>query len=145
VGPTTIVGYVFLQGRTNHSGIAVEVSGPGGVFDLTTGADGQYKLIGADEGAYEFLFEHDLYLATRLRNCAIGEGAELRPPSMTLAAGDLNRDQRIDILDLTRCQGALGTADPGADINADGIVDIVDMTLLGLNLNTVGPIQGFCP
>ena len=139
-----IVGYAHMQGRTDHSGIDVEVSGPI-VADVVTAADGLYELVNVRAGRYEFLFEHDMYLATRLRNCDTGSGTEFRPPTVTLVAGDLNRDQRIDILDLTRCAGAFGTADPDADINDDGVVNLFDLVLIGANFGQVGPVVVTCP
>ena len=139
-----ITGYAHRQGRTDHSGIDVEVSGPI-VADVTTAANGLYQLVNVRAGRYEFLFEHDLYLATRLRNCNTGAGTEFRPPTVTLVAGDLNRDQRIDILDLTRCAGAFGTADPGADINDDVVVNLFDLVLIGANFGQLGPIVVTCP
>jgi hypothetical protein len=139
-----IVGYAHLQGRTDHSGIDVEVSGPT-VADVTTAADGKYQLNDVRAGRYQLLFEHDMYLATRLTNCDTGSGTEFRPPTVTLVAGDLNRDQRIDILDLTRCAGVFGTADPGADINGDGTVNLFDLVLIGVNFGQLGPVIVACP
>jgi hypothetical protein len=139
-----IVGYAFLQGRTNHAGIDVEASGPI-VAGFTTAADGRYELTDVRSGRYQFLFEHDMYLATRLRNCDTGAGTEYRPPAVTLVAGDLNRDQLIDIRDLTRCAGVFGSADPGADINGDGVVNLFDLVLIGINFGRAGPVELTCP
>jgi hypothetical protein len=139
-----IVGYAFMQGRTNHAGIDVEVSGPI-VADVTTAADGRYVLTDVRSGRYQFLFEHEMYLATELRNCDTGAGTEYRPPSVTLVAGDLNRDQNIDIMDLTRCAGVFGSADPGADINGDGVVNLFDLVLIGINFGQTGPVVLICP
>jgi len=139
-----IVGYAFLQGRQNHAGIDVEASGPI-IADVVTAADGRYEILGARAGRYEFLFEHDLYLAARLQNCDTGAGLEFNPPPVTLVAGDLNRDQAINIMDLTRCAAVFGSPDPGADINADGIVDLLDLVLIGINFGRVGPTVATCP
>ena len=139
-----VMGYAHLQGRTNHANIKVEVSGPI-VADVVTAADGQYQLVNVPAGRYEFLFEHPMYLVTHLRNCNTGSGLEFRPPTVTLVAGDLNRDQRIDILDLTRCAGVFGTADPGADVNGDGVVNLFDLVLIGINFGRTGPIVMTCP
>jgi hypothetical protein len=139
-----IVGYAFLQGRHDHSLIDVEVSGPI-VTDVQTNVDGRYEIVGARAGLYEFLFEHDMYLPTHLRNCNTGAGTEFNPPAVTLVAGDLNRDFVIDILDLVRCASTFGTADPGADLNADGVVDVLDLVLIGVNFGRVGPVIQFCP
>ena len=139
-----IVGYAFLQGRQNHTGIDVEASGPI-IADVTTAADGRYAILNARAGRYTFLFESDLYLAARLDNCNTGIGTEFRPPPVTLFAGDLNKDQAINIMDLTRCAAVFGTGDPGADLNADGVVDLLDLVLIGVNFGLVGPTVAVCP
>lgn len=138
-----IIGYAHMQGRTNHAGIQVEISGPV-IADVTTAADGQYQLLNVRAGRYQILAEHDMYLATRLVNCDTGAGTVFRPPTVTLVAGDLIHDQRIDILDLTKCAGAFGTADPTADVNGDGTVNLFDLVLIGVNFGTVGPIVIGC-
>jgi hypothetical protein len=139
-----IVGYAFMQGRTDHTGITVEVSGPD-VADVTTASDGRYEVIDVRAGRYQILFERPMYLATHLQNCDTGSGTEFNPPAVTLVAGDLNRDQNIDIMDLTRCAGVFGTADPDADINADGTVNLFDLVLIGVNFGMSGPIVQSCP
>lgn len=133
-----------MQGRTDHTGIVIEVSGQI-VTDTTTAGDGWYELKNVPAGHYEFLFEQPMYLATRLRNCHTSSGIEFRPPAVTLVAGDLVGDQRIDILDLTRCAGAFGTADPDADINGDSVVNLLDLVLIGVNFGGAGPIVESCP
>lgn len=50
--------------------------------------------------------------------------------------GDVNRDGRVDILDLAVVAAAFGSqppTDPAADIDRDGIVDILDLAVVGLN------------
>jgi len=139
-----IVGYAFLQGRSNHSLVDVEVSGPT-VADVQTNIDGRYEIIDARAGWYQFLFEHDLYLPVHLTNCNTGAGTEFNPPAVTLLAGDLNKDAAINIMDLTRCAAVFGTADPGADLNADGVVNLLDLVLIGINFGRVGPTTQVCP
>ena len=78
-------------------------------------------------------------------NCNTGAGTEFNPPPITLVAGDLNSDQNINIMDLTRCAAVFGTPDPGADLNADGIVDLLDLVLIGINFGRVGPTVAVCP
>jgi hypothetical protein len=139
-----IVGYAFLQGRQDHTGITVEASGPT-IADVPTNASGRYEILNARAGRYQFLFEKELYLATHLTNCNTGAGVQFNPPPVTLVAGDLNSDQAINIMDLTRCAAVFGQADPGADINADGIVDLLDLVLIGINFGRVGPTLAVCP
>jgi hypothetical protein len=139
----SITGFAHLQGRTDHSGIDVEASGPV-VATALTDADGRYTLPGVRSGRYQMLFEFDTYLVTQLRNCDTGAGSEFRPPTVTLLAGDLIRDQVINIQDLTRCAGVFGTADPRGDVNGDGAVNIFDLVLIGVNFGQTGPIVIVC-
>ncbi|QKJ18890.1 S8 family serine peptidase [Microbacterium hominis] len=53
--------------------------------------------------------------------------------SAQLAAGDVNGDDVVDILDAVAIRDAKGTADRAADINADGTVDAVDLAFVELN------------
>jgi hypothetical protein len=141
-----IVGYAFMQGRTDHTDIKVEASGPPLFYaDALTDADGRYEIIDALAGEYVLLMEHDLYLAASLENCDTGVGSVFNPPPVTLLGGDLNADQVINIMDLTRCASVFGSADPGADINADGVVNLLDLVLIGINFGETGPTVQFCP
>ncbi len=47
-----------------------------------------------------------------------------------LTLSDVNRDGRIDILDLVRVASAYGGSDSAADVNGDGTVDILDLTIV---------------
>lgn len=138
-----VVGFAHMQGRTNHAGISVDFSGP--IFGTTT-TDGLGRYTGnVPTGTYQVLFEHDLYLATRLQNCIVGAGTVYHPPTVTLVAGDLIKDGQINIQDLTKCAGAFGSPDPTADVNADGVVNLFDLVLIGVNFGQTGPIVVICP
>jgi hypothetical protein len=141
-----ITGHAFMQGRTNHTGIGVEASRPPFFTASTlTAADGSYAFANAPAGMYEFLLEHDLYLAAHITNCDTGVGTSFSPPPITLLGGDLNADQAINIMDLAYCGAVFGTATPDADINADGIVNLLDLVLIGINFGETGPTPYVCP
>jgi len=143
-----VVGFAHMQGRTDHSGIGVDFSGP--IFGhTTTDASGRYSG-NIPTGTYQVLFEHDLYLATRLQDCDTGAGTVYNPPTVTLVAGDVWKDDQVNIQDLTKCAGAFGKSLPdpdaaAADVNGDGTVNLFDLVLIGVNFGRVGPIVIACP
>ncbi len=51
--------------------------------------------------------------------------------------GDLNGDNRVDVLDLSYMLGRYGTGDASADINSDGSVTIIDLSILLTNYGRV--------
>ncbi len=55
------------------------------------------------------------------------------------AAGDVNGDSMIDILDVMRVVAQYGKDDKQADINQDGIVDEIDIRFIEKNFLQVGP------
>lgn len=134
-----VSGVVTLQGRTDYSGIIV------------AGADGQQAQTGAD-GSFSvpagnnLSFSHPGYLAAQADVQALlaqnlsstGQAASLG--RLTLLAGDLNADNRIDILDLATIARYFNSADTLADLNADGTVNIMDLVLAAGNYGRQGPI-----
>jgi hypothetical protein len=133
-----VSGVVALQGRTNHSGIVVAGSGQ----QVQTGADGAFTVLGADS----LSFSHPGYLSAQADVQALlaqnlgssGQAASLG--RLTLLAGDLNADNRIDILDLTYIARYFNSGDTLADLNADGTVNIMDLVLAAGNYGRQGPI-----
>lgn len=47
--------------------------------------------------------------------------------------GDINRDGKINIVDLTKVTREFGKADTEADINGDGVVNIIDVSIVARN------------
>ena len=59
--------------------------------------------------------------------------------TVVLLGGDVNRDGRVDILDIAFVGAMFGGRDPGADINGDGKVDILDLVLTAGNFGQKAP------
>jgi len=135
----TIGGRVHLPGRTDESGATVSAL-PLGVNALSDAA-GAYSLT-LPVGAYTVTVEMPRYLDAERRLNAVRGANPL--PDVELAAGDLNDDDVVDILDLGMLGGMYGlSVDPRAepaDINADGIVDILDLGLLAGNYGLSSPV-----
>jgi hypothetical protein len=63
--------------------------------------------------------------------------------TITLPAGDVTRDNRIDASDLSFVSEHYGSSDPMADLNADGTVDELDLSLVEGNLNRGGVVSNW--
>jgi hypothetical protein len=127
----TLVGRVLLEGRTDHSGTAVEIEGGPVAY---TDANGDYTLVHT-AGTHTIHYDHAAYLAQSTTGTGVA-GTTVTLDTVTLLGGDVNGDGEIDILDLV----AVGTqfsstspSPPEADINADGVVDIIDIVLIAKN------------
>jgi hypothetical protein len=127
----TITGRVLLEGRTDHSGTQVQVSGGP---TTTTGADGTYTLT-TTAGTKTITYAHASYLAQSASVTGVA-GTTVTAPEITLLGGDINADGKIDILDLAAVGAQFGSTAPNPaalDINADGVVDIIDIVLVAKN------------
>ncbi|MBN1640434.1 MAG: hypothetical protein JXA09_04290 [Anaerolineae bacterium] len=127
----TLKGRVLLEGRTDHSGTAVQLEGGPLAY---TNASGEYTLAHT-AGTYTIHFSHASYLAQSTTATGVA-GSTVTLPTVTLLGGDVNGDGEIDILDLVAVGAQFGSTSPSppeADINADGVVDIVDIVLVAKN------------
>ncbi|MBE7471031.1 MAG: hypothetical protein DPW09_35830 [Anaerolineae bacterium] len=133
-----VSGVVALQGRTDHSGIVIAAGGQ----QIQTGADGTFSV----SGAGSLSFSHPGYLSAQADAQALlaqnlsSTGQAVSLGRLTLLAGDLNADNRIDILDLTTIARHYNSADTLADLNADGTVNLLDLVLAAGNYGRQGPI-----
>lgn len=132
-------GVLTLQGRTNHSGIVVTSSGG---RQTQTQADGSFTVPAADNLTFRFpgylSAQADVQTFLAQNQGATGQAVSLG--SLTLLAGDLNGDNRIDILDLAYIAKFYGSGDALADLNADGTVNIMDLVLAAGNYGRQGPL-----
>jgi hypothetical protein len=76
----------------------------------------------------------------RRLDAAHAEGQANILGTLDILAGDVNGDQRIDVLDMAYVAGRYLSTDPTADLNADGIVNILDMALVAGNYQHRGPL-----
>jgi hypothetical protein len=131
-------GRAFMEGRSDHSGIAVDLV-DGTIASTTTDTAGWYYFSSVVSDTYDITMGHSLYLTATLEDCTVVGGSNTMMPDVTLLGGDLNGDAVIDILDLSYAGSRFNSTDPTADINADGVVDIFDVVLIGKNFMLTGP------
>jgi hypothetical protein len=127
----TLSGKVLLEGRSNHSGTVVEISGGP---STTTGSDGRYAL-NVSAGTYTIEMSHPSYLSGAVSATAQA-GTTTTVADVTLLGGDINGDDAIDILDLVAVGSQFSSSSPTppeADVNGDGVVDIIDIVLVAKN------------
>ena len=55
------------------------------------------------------------------------------PPPPPRKSGDVNRDNAVDLLDLSLIAGYWGKNNGDADLNSDGTVDLLDLSILAAN------------
>lgn len=132
-GQATVTGRVLLEGRSNHSGTTIQVTG--GV-SATTAADGSYTL-SLPAGSYTLTMSRSSYLS-QTTTVTTQAGGTVTVPQVTLRGGNINGDTRIDILDLVAVGAQFGSTNPNpptADVNGDGVVDIMDIVLVAKNFS----------
>lgn len=129
-----LAGTVQLEGRTNYSGVTVQIDGGATV---TTTADGKYTVT-TTAGQHTLTFTRSSYLARSATAQAIA-GSTVTLSTVTLLGGNINGDNCIDILDLAAVASQFSSTTPtpaATDINGDGRVDIVDVVLVAKNFGT---------
>jgi hypothetical protein len=120
-------------------------------FTITGTAQGKGTSMNpASQGTYQtglrVHFRHNTYSSTIQPNYTISVGAEYMGNKATVSnqiqitiAGDMNRDGKVDLIDLViLAQAYLSKTggprwDPRADANRDGAVDLLDLVILAQN------------
>jgi hypothetical protein len=139
-----VTGRALMEGRTDHSGIAVSLVN-GASENVVTGSDGAYTYSDVPAGVYGLVISHTLYLAAEFNACSVPGGETTSMPDVTLLGGDLDGNNVIDISDLVIGGAHFDSTSPEADITADGYVDIFDIVLIGKNFGLTGPVEHDCP
>lgn len=124
----TLVGQVQRQGGNDHSGITIT----NGLKQAQTTADGRFSLAGVTP--YSLTLSAPKYL----RVMVTGQASSAEPSTVdlgqiTLLAGDLNQDGKIDIFDISLLGSRYNKGDSDSDLTGDGRVDIFDLSLAAAN------------
>ncbi len=130
-----VTGHVQLQGRTDAGGVVLL-----GENGMRIATDEQGRFGFHYEGRVTVRIHRAGYLDV-VATLKAAPDAHLDLGEITLTGGDVNGDNRIDILDISYVGYHFGSADAGADINGDGKVDILDLSLVGANFGQAGPIS----
>jgi len=126
-------GEIGLQGRTSYEGTQISVQPFARTRAMTaavTAADGTFGLTTTQPCTVTA--RHTGFLSAQW---VIDEPGATRHvlPSFTLLNGDINPDDKIDILDIAYIGARFGGQDALADLNEDSTVNILDLVLAASN------------
>jgi hypothetical protein len=151
---SAIRGRVLLQGSVNHAGTNVflteglrlystKISAQelAGLPLAVTDSNGYFAVTPYPGHTYGWLWAY--------RPCYLTGQQKLPQPgnlgTLTLPAGDLNEDDRVNIFDLTIMGQRYGTSGSCADYNQTGAVDIFDLVMVAGNLGKYGSVHDWQP
>jgi hypothetical protein len=137
-----IAGMLNLQGRTHHAGITVSSSGG---QQTQTQADGSFSLPSLESLNFSFpgYLSAQADPQTLLAQSNFATDQALNLGALTMLAGDVNADNRINIFDLAYIAKTYTSNDPLADLNADGTVNIMDLVMAAGNYGQQGPLTNW--
>lgn len=134
-GSVTLIGQARRQGVTDHSNITIETASEA----AQTGADGRFSVAGFNP--YTLNLTSPGYLSLVVQGTAPAELTTVDVGRLTLLAGDVTEDDRIDIFDLALLGSQYESNDPQTDLNDDGRVDIFDLALAAANYGQEGSVS----
>jgi hypothetical protein len=132
-------GKIILERRTSSAGASLCLGGT----CATTAANGDYLFTNLATGDYLAAASHPGYLRSQ-RAFTLVTGTQTLP-DVTLLAGDINRDDRIELADAELVALAWNTtpASPNwnaaADLTADGQINVLDMVAVQYNWDALAP------
>ena len=143
--PGTIQGLVVKQFASDNSGIGVQLTANGSLVQQSvTGADGSFVFSNVPAGTYVVIVSVPEHLSVMYNVTVTGNGTAVNLGTQTLAIGDTDANQTIDLADAVMVSANFALAVPPApsvaDLNGDGKIDISDLVLIGTNFGLTGPV-----
>lgn len=139
-GPgTSIAGTVLLQSRNAHDGTAIYISDQpcspslSGNQVATTNAHGYFQLQSGRTGACLWAARPGFLSAQKAAPSGL-------LGTITLLAGDVNRDHLVNIFDIAVVASNYGRNDSLTDFNGDHVVNIFDLVIAAVNYGKSGPL-----
>lgn len=138
-------GEIHLQGRSDYSGVEVQVQHQPGNGDVESFNVSPAQVTGA-EGKFSFLAQGVLVVTAHKQGyldaqttVQVARDAPIDLQPTTLYGGEVTGDNLIDISDLAYLGAHFGSNDLKGDVNSDGQVDILDMSMAAANFMMRGP------
>jgi hypothetical protein len=136
-----VSGQISLLNRAyDTSRIDVQDESGHEIVSLVPDASGRFQVT-LQTGRYTFVASAPGFLSA-WRSQDIIDNTSL--PSVTLLAGDINQDGKINSLDLTIVSNLYNKSPltvPAANLNGDGMVNLLDMVMLAANYLKTEPVD----
>jgi murein DD-endopeptidase MepM/ murein hydrolase activator NlpD len=137
----TLSGQLTLLNK-DYSSAKITVQNAAGeeVASVTPDADGNFQVT-LPAGEYTFIASATGFLSAQRSENITGD---ITLPSVTLVAGDINQDGKIDALDVVSLANMYNKSpltNPIADLTGDGVVDLRDLVALAANYLKNGPLD----
>jgi hypothetical protein len=135
-GSVIIHGQIKLEGAVESGGVTVII----GDEQQPVNSDGEFEVQLNSTGSFFLVFTAPGYLSLRVDGSVPAGQPVVDVGSMTMLAGEVTGDDRIDIFDLAFIGSRYGSNNAQGDLNNDGVVDIFDLTVSASNYGQQGPI-----
>lgn len=129
-GSGAIAGQMLLQGRSDHHGALMSV----GSLTAVTSQSGEFRIDGVPTGTRQLRAEMAGYLP-QVHTLEVWAGRTTTLLDLQLRAGDINKDDTVDLFDLVAVSSRYGLQGPAyiEDLNADGEINLYDLVLVSAN------------
>ena len=128
----SITGKVNTSFEFNGDGKAVLTQNSTTVQSVDIAADGTYTLTALAAGEYDLLISVPGWTDYNVYDISVSEDETVEIYENTIIAGDVNKDNSIDIQDVAAVLQEVGktvdTDNSGCDVNHDSYIDIADVT-----------------
>jgi hypothetical protein len=118
-------------------------------LNATTNNTGVFSITGLDPGTYDIAIKNWTCLSELVVGVTLSDGETTVVDFGVIREGDVNNDDKCNIIDLSALGDAFGTikGDPGynehADFNRDDKVNILDLSILGGNFGLSGDLETY--
>lgn len=129
----TVTAVVALEAGADESGCTGTLANGVDTYVGVSNASGTITFSGVRAGNYTFQARHPTHLQRNVQNLAV-LGSDTTFTSVTLIAGDVNQDGRINIIDASAVRaGVSAGVAPTVDVDGSGTVDAADLAWIRRN------------
>ncbi len=135
-----LIDWQFLRGPSPNQ-ISIDLRRPNVAYPMATlsvdaGSDGSFS-IPVPPTMFDISIRHESWVLRTIKGLD-ATSAPVVDVQVNLVNGDANRDNVVDLFDLSFMFITFGQTSQPSDVNLDGVVDLRDITVVFLNFGAVG-------